>query len=173
MFRLIVVTLAALFAVLQVVGDPERRPAASRGAVEGLSLAGFTEPLVVQAAAAKEPASRITEAEAIRLALEAGKAARKAPAETHVATANLALHEKTNAAATAALEVTEPQYWMVSGTRVNIRKGPGTENAVVAQVTRGMEAEVLDAQDGWFQIVTRDGSAAGWISEQFLKDQRL
>ena len=41
MFKLIVVTLAAFVVLLQVYGDPARKPAVSRDAPEGLTLAGF------------------------------------------------------------------------------------------------------------------------------------
>ena len=55
---------------------------------------------------------------------------------------------------------------------MNLRQGPGTGNAVVAQVTRGMEAEVLESQNGWYQIRTADGSLSGWISGKFLTEKQ-
>ena len=66
----------------------------------------------------------------------------------------------------------EAEFWYVSGSKVNLRQGPGTGNAVVAQVTLGTEALVLDARDGWMQIETTDGATSGWIFGKFLKDQK-
>ena len=41
MFKLIVVTLAAFVAVLQIFGDPARKPEVARAAPEGMTLAAF------------------------------------------------------------------------------------------------------------------------------------
>ena len=65
----------------------------------------------------------------------------------------------------------EMAYWYVTGSRVNLRGGPGKSNAVVGQVTFGAEAEVLTDKDGWFQIRLADGSASGWIFGKFLGEK--
>ena len=72
-----------------------------------------------------------------------------------------------------AVEEPKPvKAWFVTGSRVNVRQGPGTGNAVVGQVTQGMEAQVLETRDGWMQIVTKDGGASGWISGRFLEERQ-
>ncbi|TNC70311.1 SH3 domain-containing protein [Rubellimicrobium roseum] len=55
----------------------------------------------------------------------------------------------------------------VTGTRVNVRSGPGTGNGVVAQVGEGDTAEVLGQDGGWVRIRTPDGTE-GWMSARFL-----
>ena len=65
----------------------------------------------------------------------------------------------------------EMAYWYVTGSRVNLRGGPGTGNAVVGQVTFGTEAEVLTDRDGWYEIRLADGSASGWIFGRFLNEE--
>ncbi len=162
MFRLILVALAGLYAVLHIFGDPERRPvevaADDVAAIPSLSLANFVEPDVDETGL---PPLAISEEEAIRIALEASKAARKGP---RFPTANIATAPVVEPAAA--------EFRYVSGTKVNLRQGPGTANAVVAQLARGTEAEVLDSQNGWHQIRTVDGAVSGWIFGGFLSDRR-
>ena len=164
MFKLIVVTLAAFVAILQIFGDPARRQDVSRPDPEGLTLASLVGLLPEAEETAASPQPLMTDAEAIRRALEAGKAAR---GEKRIAPKDLAV----KALPAPVDETAQPTVWYVYGNRVNLRQGPGTGNAVVAQVTRGTEAEVLATRDGWMQIVTRDGATSGWISGQFLKEQ--
>ena len=169
MIRLTVATLAALYAVLHVFGEPERNSSVARAAVEsdvqGLSLAAFTEasedieylPSIKLA---------ISDGEAIQFALAAGKAAR---AERKAAPLRgfASLEKAVEAPVTA-----KRDFWYVSGSRVNLRQGPGTGNAVVAQVTFGTEAELLESQNGWHQIRTADGLVSGWIFNKFLSEKR-
>ena len=169
MIRLTVATLAALYAVLLVFGEPERNPNVARAAVEsdvqGLSLAAFTE---TSEDVEHLPAitSAISDGEAIRLALAAGEAARgerKAVPLRGLASLNKTVETPV---------IATREFWYVSGSRVNLRQGPGTGNAVVAQVTFGTEAEVLESQNGWHQIRTADGLVSGWIFSKFLSEQR-
>ena len=59
----------------------------------------------------------------------------------------------------------------VSGTVVNLREGPGTAFAKVAQLNRGTEVEVLyDQGDGWVELrVVADGQI-GWIADWLITD---
>ncbi len=166
MFKLIVVTLAAFVAILQIFGDPARKPEVSRSTTDGFTLASLIKTWVPAEETAVKPTPLMSDREAVRRAMDAGKAARN---DKPVAPKDLVVK--------AVAEIADegevgPTYWYVSGNRVNLRQGPGTGNAVVAQVTLGTEAEVLDARNGWMQIVTRDGDTSGWISGQFLKEQK-
>lgn len=173
MFKLIVATLAALFAFLHVFGEPDRRVEVARAAsdpeVAGLSLASFVgiEPPPAQSEP-KEPS--ISDAEAIRLALAASARARAeqdtAPLRGAVTAAIESKEDATDPA-----DVESKAFWYVTGSQVNLRQGPGTGNAVIGRVTLGTEAEVLADRNGWYQIRTADGSATGWIYGKFL-DQR-
>ena len=60
---------------------------------------------------------------------------------------------------------------VVTGSLVNVRKGPGTGNALVGQVARGDELPVLGQDGDWYQIKLANGSngwVAGWLVS--LKD---
>jgi len=73
------------------------------------------------------------------------------------------------AALTPAVVVPEIEYRAVSGNRVNLRSGPGTSHAVVTQLVRGEEVEVLvDQSDGWVKLRALDGNDIGWMSGRFL-----
>ena len=163
MFRLVAVTFAALYFILLVFGDESRRPAeVARSEPLGLKLVSAS--VLPADATVSTHTSRVSDREAIEMAIAAGKAIREerraSASETFVA-----LRPETDLQP-------EPDmtFWYVTGSRVNLRGGPGTANAVVGQVTFGAEAEVLSDQDGWYQIRLADGSAAGWIFGKFLNE---
>ena len=170
MFRLIAATLAALYGILYVFGDESRRPEeVARAEPLGFELVSVAampvdwtpEPLYV---------SEVSDREAIDLALAAGKTIREERRAQPARPVALAAIEPD---ATETKEVVPAAtYWYVTGSRVNLRQGPGTGNAVVTQLTLGTEAEVLDRQGGWVQIRTADGSVSGWMSGKFLVDKR-
>ena len=59
----------------------------------------------------------------------------------------------------------------VSGDRVNVRDGPGTNYSVVNQLVRGDKVEVLqDAGDGWVKLRPVDGGPVGWIASFLLTE---
>lgn len=61
----------------------------------------------------------------------------------------------------------------VTGTRVNLRAGPSTDNAVVDQLVQGTEAEVLgEAADGWLHIRAVASGIEGYMSGDFLSEER-
>ena len=167
MFKLIAVTCAALYAILLIFGDEARRPAEVARA-EPLAVSVITPAALPVLERSPLLTSDISEREAVELAIAAGKAAREerrnAPPETTVI-----------ATAQPAVSVPEAKpemaYWYVTGSRVNLRGGPGTSNAVVGQATFGAEAEVLTDKDGWYQIRLADGSASGWIFGKFLGEK--
>ena len=79
MFKLMLATLAGLYAVLYVFGEPDRRPDVARDALDpeaqGLTLAAFSD--VPEETATQIVANlAVSDAEAVRLALAAGQAAR-------------------------------------------------------------------------------------------------
>ena len=178
MFKLIVVTLAAFYVILHVFGDPSRRPAVTRDAPAALTLASLigVDEKIVETSLAPEPL--LSDAEAIALAVEAGARVRREKESGPQVVTLRGVPEVIEVAAVDSDQLEAPVIeaapvakWFVSGTRVNLRQGPGTSNAVVTQVTLGTEAEVIDRQNGWMQIVTTDGATTGWISGKFLKEQ--
>ncbi|QFT57796.1 Bacterial SH3 domain protein [Sulfitobacter sp. THAF37] len=58
---------------------------------------------------------------------------------------------------------------IVSGSRVNVRGGPGTDHGVVAKLTEGDEVRVLlDNGNGWVKMQPLDGSPEGWMADWLL-----
>ncbi|MEM6277385.1 MAG: SH3 domain-containing protein [Pseudomonadota bacterium] len=57
----------------------------------------------------------------------------------------------------------------VTGSRVNMRNGPGTNFQVLTQLVRGDEAEVLQSPgDGWVKIRATGSGRVGWMAERLL-----
>lgn len=66
--------------------------------------------------------------------------------------------------ATAAEDIRE-----VSGSRVNMRSGPGTEYAVVTRLRRGDQVIVISANDdGWLEIRDLNSNERGWMADFLL-----
>lgn len=174
MLKYSVACLATLYCILILFGDESRKPAVTRQAqddVTGFTLTSFALPEAD--VTTKTLASGISDAEAVRIALEAGKAYRtdrKLAPLRGGRVAAIATETKTGAPVASA-DVDGPLRY-VTGSRVNLRAGPGTGNAVVGQVVLGDAAEVLDDRDGWYQIRTTDGATSGWIFGRFLGDRR-
>ncbi len=56
----------------------------------------------------------------------------------------------------------------VTGSRVNVRTGPGTNFPVVTQVNRGDMVTLKDQAFGWYKVVLPDGATTGWIAGWLL-----
>lgn len=56
---------------------------------------------------------------------------------------------------------------VVTGSRVNLREGPGTSFATTGQVTSGTILDVLEIRDGWAYVEMQSGDQ-GWMSASFL-----
>jgi hypothetical protein len=52
----------------------------------------------------------------------------------------------------------------VTGSRVNVRTGPGTNFPVVTQVNKGDTVTLKDQAFGWYKVVLADGVTTGWIA---------
>jgi uncharacterized protein YgiM (DUF1202 family) len=170
MFKLIVATLAAMYLIALAAGDaPETQEVARAADPEfDLSLSAF-----VGAAEAstgdieKDPVGEVsmTDSQAIELALATGQQMRD---ERTGPVRLLGQREPAEVAAREAAEVEPLDLWQVTGTLVNLRSGPGTGNDIVAQLSIGTEAEVLDEGNGWYRIRTADGAVDGWIFGKYL-----
>ncbi|MEX0278673.1 MAG: SH3 domain-containing protein, partial [Ruegeria sp.] len=58
----------------------------------------------------------------------------------------------------------------VSGTRVNMRDGPGTIYPIVGKVTIGQKVEVMsDSGTGWLRLRVLPGQQIGWISASLIR----
>ncbi len=59
----------------------------------------------------------------------------------------------------------------VAGTRVNMRRGPGTAYDVVTSLPQGTAVEVIDADgSGWVKLRTVDEDFVGWMAEYLLSE---
>ena len=59
----------------------------------------------------------------------------------------------------------------VSGNRVNVRGGPGTEFQVVSKLGRGDSVEIIqDNGDGWVKMRPVDGGPEGWMADFLLSN---
>lgn len=56
----------------------------------------------------------------------------------------------------------------VTGNKVNVRTGPGTNFPVVTQVNKGAVVTLKDSAFGWYKVVLSDGSTTGWIAAWLL-----
>ncbi|EPX76343.1 SH3 domain-containing protein [Salipiger mucosus] len=64
-----------------------------------------------------------------------------------------------------------PELRRVSGSRVNVRTGPGTRFSVVTQFVRNDRVEVLaDPGEGWVKLRSEDTGRVGWMSDRFVTD---
>ncbi len=65
--------------------------------------------------------------------------------------------------------VSEPDFRLVSGNRVNMRNGPGTQYSVVGKLLRDSEVEVLqDPGQGWVKLQALESGRVGWMSANLL-----
>lgn len=57
----------------------------------------------------------------------------------------------------------------VSGNRVNVRGGPGTDFGIVSRLVRGDEVEILqDNGNGWVRMRPVGGGTEGWMADFLL-----
>ena len=60
---------------------------------------------------------------------------------------------------------------VVTGSRVNVRGGPGTSYGVVGKLVEGDRVEVLDdSGTGWVRMRPADGGTVGWMADFLLTD---
>lgn len=131
----------------------QERTLVARSAVtpsqEPVIVGSPSNDLVRQASVTNQPTT--VQARTTSLAVVLGEAARQAVPEPVVA------------------ELPAADIRTVSGSRVNVRNGPGTNFSVVAQLTRGSETEVLQAPgNGWVKIKSTDTGGIGWMAERLL-----
>ena len=56
----------------------------------------------------------------------------------------------------------EARYITIAGSRVNIRKGPGTNYPIITSLVRGTSVKAIGKQGRWYQIELPDGRI-GWV----------
>ncbi len=171
MFRLIAVTLAVFYMILLVFGDETRRPeevARAEPLTLNLIQAAYlpdSTPVLLR----DQTGPLISDTEAVKLALAAGEKIRAERKRAPLRGTNQVVSLETRADAVENEAEAPTEYWTVTGSRVNLRMGPGTSNAVIGQLVRGDQAYVLADENGWYQIQSADGVTSGWIFGKFLR----
>lgn len=98
------------------------------------------------------------------------------PAPTPVFYAEPVIIPAPAAAVPEPVAVTEPaapvDLRYVSGNRVNLRAGPGTQHAVLATLPRGTATAFIEANDdGWVKIRMQDSDQVGWMAARLLSER--
>ena len=52
---------------------------------------------------------------------------------------------------------------VITGDRANVRQGPGTNHAVIFQLSKGYTCRFLSKEEKWLEIQTNDGRK-GWVA---------
>lgn len=178
MFRLILVTLAALYAALAWVGTPEfnPRPDAARasvdipqapqGAVTLASLAGSLKPaaMVDKAPAEIRTVQPLAHAEAEQPAPQIRRfpGPPLEPSPEFAGRRQVMAQDVDSGAAVTAGALT------VNGDRVNLRAGPGTSHPSVGRLSRGTLVFAVGPTSGaWIEVRDQDGQR-GFVSANLL-----
>ncbi|WP_282942175.1 N-acetylmuramoyl-L-alanine amidase [Paenibacillus sp. RC67] len=67
-------------------------------------------------------------------------------------------------------EVTMKGSTTVLADSLHMRQGPGTQHAVVSVLTSGASLAVLDRQQDWMQVRTKDG-VSGWVLSKYVGEK--
>lgn len=200
MTRLILVTFAALgWAFYVMSGGPDFEPRGLRSdnpqrmaatfepapktvaPVEELVTRAAVQPIpVIDLIAEPEPVLGEEETKALLSQVAAGLQANPSLFDDQDVTLTLAsleggvaaLQQVATDAEPAVAPVPDPEKDIreISGTRVNMRDGPGTIYPIIGKATIGQRVEVLsDSGTGWLRTRVFPGQQVGWISASLLR----
>lgn len=173
MFKWIFTLAAGLYAGFVIYGQP----------VEGIGGAEASVPIAAVApeAAGDRPVllAATPAVEVMRAAPDPALLAASAPTDTFSAaprlvgeptTISLVQPAPASAPAEAASAATDGPLLRVTGSRVNMRAGPGVANGVVDSLVRGTVAEALgEPVSGWQEIRDVETGLTGFMSSNFLE----
>lgn len=165
MFRMTLITLAALYLVLAVAGrdggkDEEALAAAPQTAAQTAPIAtaladpAKLTPVTEAAYTTDTPAPAVTP---VRLAPMPGPSLHPAPEYRQPPEA---------------MAVAGGTLWAVNTSSLNVRSGPSTGNAVVDRLTRGEQVLVTAESGGWVRIRIEGDGTDGWVSKKLLRPAR-
>ncbi|MDO5658659.1 MAG: SH3 domain-containing protein [Paracoccus sp. (in: a-proteobacteria)] len=161
MFKLIFLTLGALFLVLTVYGDGEGRQASASRAQTGTTAAPASDAVSLQNLLPSDKPELIVEVQQTPEQVQPfpGPALQSSP---EYAGAEPAAPEQ---------EQTEDSLF-VSGNSVNFRAGPTTNDRVIGALRRGAMVTAIGATGGeWVQIRDAEGRE-GYMAARFLQATR-
>lgn len=61
------------------------------------------------------------------------------------------------------------QTFVTTAATLNVRSGPGKENAAITTLPQGTQVQAQQTQDGWTHITVPGGTVTGWVSAQYLQ----
>jgi uncharacterized protein YraI len=64
---------------------------------------------------------------------------------------------------------TELKEGTVTGSRVNLRTGPGTNYPSIKKLGRGDTVKILEHAFGWYKVQLLGGADSGWIAGWFVE----
>ncbi len=131
--------------------------------------AGTFAPETAEAVAAAEPVIADDEAdlvEALVQDIESAPAFEENPLTATAAAPEAAPVPEPEIVASAAPGVADLR--VVTGSRVNLREGPGTSFGTIGQVVSGTILEVIETNGGWAHIQVQGTTEVGWMSADFL-----
>tara|TARA_R110002051_G_scaffold20631_1_gene55956 strand:+ start:2601 stop:3083 length:483 start_codon:yes stop_codon:yes gene_type:complete len=132
--------------------EPETRVSQQTAlSTQTLTPVPFDAPLVTRATTIELPSiANPAQAQVIKASLATTPAVQVAPAVQEAA-------------------VSQSDVRQVSGNRVNMRKGPGTDYSVLDTLPRGTQAEVIEVTtDGWARIRVTTTDQMGWMAARLL-----
>ncbi len=188
MFRFIVVTLGFLgWAFFELSGgtefEPRVRPDVAQAEVREVVPVGLETdaPQVSRAASARdgleadlpEPQSPALQNPAeigVKLAaLDTAVTRGDADAGTRTDAVTLRMPYSVVTAGEPEVEERQPDIRSVTGNRVNMRNGPGTNYSVIDRLTRGTEVEVLqEPGNQWVKLRVLDTNRVGWMADWLI-----
>ena len=62
----------------------------------------------------------------------------------------------------------ETRYVNSENVPLNVRSGPGTDNAIVARLDHGTQVSLLEHWSVWARIATLSGETEGWVLQRYL-----
>jgi len=62
-----------------------------------------------------------------------------------------------------------PKTILVTVDKINVRKGPGTNYAIVTQVKKGMELNAIGMQGDWYQVILGN-KKIGWVHKKLVAE---
>jgi len=69
------------------------------------------------------------------------------------------------------IKVAVSNFLYVNEPLVNLRGGPGTNNPILAKLTRGEQMTELNREGSWINVTTTDTNITGWIFASLVSDE--
>ena len=57
----------------------------------------------------------------------------------------------------------------ITTAEINVRKGPGTNHAIVAKIPKGVTVQVVSKEGDWLKVQSKHGNPPGYISTKYAR----